>query len=298
MTNLDSILKSRDITFLTKVHLVKAMVFPVVMYRCDSWTIKKAEHWRIDIFKLWWWRRLLAVPWTARRSNQFILKEINPEYSLEGLMLKLKLQYFGHLMWRSDSLEKTLMLGKMKAEGEGDSRGWDGWMASLTQWRWVWVSFGSWWWTERPDVLQSMGSQIVVHEWVTELTERQTKYSFMDEWSEVKWNSFSLVWLFVMPWTSPWISLGQNTGVHSLSLLQWIFPTQGLNPVLLHCRWILYCLRHQGSPNQLTIRQLSKKRNSLGTSLMVQWLRIHLAIQGTRVWSLVWELRSHMSQGD
>ena len=111
MTNLDSILKSRDITLPTKVHLVKAMVFPVVIYGCESWTIKKAECWRIDAFELWCWRRLLRVPWTARRSNQSILKEISPECSLEGLMLKLKLQYFGHLMQRADSLEKTLMLG-------------------------------------------------------------------------------------------------------------------------------------------------------------------------------------------
>ena len=113
MTNLDSILKSRDITLPTKVRLVKAMVFPVVMYECQSWTIKKAEHQRIDAFEPWCWRRLLRVPWTARRSNQSILKEISPEYSLAGLMLKLKLQYFGHLMWRTDSLEKTLMLGKI-----------------------------------------------------------------------------------------------------------------------------------------------------------------------------------------
>ena len=114
MTNLDSILKSRDITLQTKVHLVKAMVFPVVMYGCESWTIKKAEHRRIDVFELWCWKRLLRVPWTARRSNQSILKEISPECSLEGLMLKLKLQYFGHLMRRADSFEKTLMLGKIE----------------------------------------------------------------------------------------------------------------------------------------------------------------------------------------
>ena len=120
MRNLDSILKSRDITLLTKVHLVKAVVFPVVMYGCESWSIKKAEHWRIDAFELWRWRRLLRVPWTARRSNQSILKEISPEYSLEGLMLKLKLQYFGYLMRRTDSLENTLMLGKI----EGGRRGW------------------------------------------------------------------------------------------------------------------------------------------------------------------------------
>ena len=120
-----------------KVRLVKAMVFPIVIYGCESWTIKKAECRRIDAFELWCWRRLLRVPWTAKRSNQYILKEIYPEYSLEGLMLKLKLQYFGHLMWRTDSLEKTLMLGKIEGGGEGNNRGWDGWMASPTQWTWV-----------------------------------------------------------------------------------------------------------------------------------------------------------------
>ena len=125
MINIDSILKSRDINLLTKVCLVKAMVFPVVMYGCESWTVKKAEHRRIDVFELWCWGRLLRVPWTARRSNQSILKEISPECSLEGLMLKLKLHYFGHLIWRTDSLEKTLMLGKSEdGEGEkGDDRG-------------------------------------------------------------------------------------------------------------------------------------------------------------------------------
>ena len=114
MTNLDSILNSRDVTLSTKVRIVKAMVFPVIMYGCESWTIKKAEHWRVDAFELWCWRRLLRVPWTARRSNQSILKAISPGCSLEGLMLKLKLQYFGHLMWRADSFEKTLMLGKIE----------------------------------------------------------------------------------------------------------------------------------------------------------------------------------------
>ena len=132
MTNLDSILKSRDITLLTKVRLVKAMVFPVVMYGCESWYIKKAEYQRIDAFELWCWRRFLGVPWTARRSNQSILKEISPEYSLEGLMLKLKLQYFGYLMRRTDLLEKTLLLGKI------DSRRRRGQQRikrlSLTQW--------------------------------------------------------------------------------------------------------------------------------------------------------------------
>ena len=123
MTNLDSIFKSRDITLPTKVHLVKAMVFPAVMYGCESWTVKKAEHRRIDAFELWYWRRLLRVPWTSRRSNQSLLKEIRPGCSLEGPMLKLKLQYFGHLMQRAESFKKTLMLGKMRAGGEGDYRG-------------------------------------------------------------------------------------------------------------------------------------------------------------------------------
>ena len=142
MTNLDSIFKSRDITLLTKVCLIKAMVFPVVMYGCESWTVKKAERWRIDSFEVWCWKRLLRVPWTARRSNQPVLKEINPGISLEGMMLKLKLQYFGHLMGRIDSLEKTLMLGGTGAGGEGDNRGWDGWMASRTFWTWVCVHSG------------------------------------------------------------------------------------------------------------------------------------------------------------
>ena len=121
MTNIDSIFKSRDITLLTKVYLVKAMVFPVVMYGCENWTIKIAEHWKTDAFELWCWRRLLRIPWTARRSNQSILKEISPEYPLEGLMLKVKLQYFGHLMQRIESLEKIMMLGKIEGRRR---RGW------------------------------------------------------------------------------------------------------------------------------------------------------------------------------
>ena len=132
MTNLDSIFKSRDITVPTKVHLVKAMVYPIVMYGCESWTVKKAERWRIDAFELWCWRRLLSVPWTARRSNHSILKEISPEYSLEGLMLKLKLQYFGHLMQRTDLFQKTLMLGKIEGgrrRGRQDEMvGWHHWL--------------------------------------------------------------------------------------------------------------------------------------------------------------------------
>ena len=163
MTNLDSILKSRDITLVTKVHLVKAVVFPVVMYGCESWTINKAECRRIDAFELWCWRRLWRVSWTARRL------EISPEYSLEGLMLKLKLQYFGHLTERTDSFEKTLMLGKIEG---GRRRGWQRmrWLDSITDSvDWVWASSGSWWWTGKPGVLQSIGSQRVGHHWWTEL---------------------------------------------------------------------------------------------------------------------------------
>ena len=132
------------------------------MYECESWTINKAEHLKIDAFELWCWRRLLRVPWTIRRCNQSILKEISPEYSLEGLMLKLKLQYFGHLMGRTDSLGKTLMLGRIEG---GRRRGrWQ-----MVGWMWVWVGSGSWWWTEKPGVLQSMGSQRVGQDWATEL---------------------------------------------------------------------------------------------------------------------------------
>ena len=135
---------------------------------CESWTIMKAEHRRIDAFKLWCWRRLLRVPWTERRSNQSILKEISPEYSLEGLKLKLKLQYFGHLMRRADSLEKTLMLGKTEGRRRGWQR-WEGWMASPAQWTWVWAGSRSWWCTGKPGVLQSMGSQRAGHNWATDL---------------------------------------------------------------------------------------------------------------------------------
>ena len=138
------------------------------MYGCESWTKKKAEHQRMDVFELWCWR-LLRVPWTARRSNQSILKEISPEYSLEGLMLKLKLQYFGHLMQRTNSLEKTLILGMIEGGRRGDTRGSDGWMTSPTHWTWVWVNSGSWWWTGKPGMLHSLGSQRVRNDWATEL---------------------------------------------------------------------------------------------------------------------------------
>ena len=146
MTNLDSILKSKHITLPTKVHLLKAMVFPVVTYGCESWTIKKAECQRIDAFKLLCWRILLRVPWTSRSSSQSILKEISPGCSLDGLMLNLNLQYFGRLMQRADSFEKYLTLGKIEGgRRRGQNRGWDGWMAWPTHWTWVWMNSGSWW---------------------------------------------------------------------------------------------------------------------------------------------------------
>ena len=170
MTNLDSIFKSRDIILSTKVHLVKSMVFPVVMYGYESWTIKKAERQRIGAFELWCWRRLLRVPWTARRSNQSILKE----RSVLGVHWK---DWFWS--WNSNTLatwyeeltylKRPWCWERLRAGGEGDYRGWDGWMASPTQWTRLWVDSGSWWWTERPGVLQFMGSQRVGHDWADEL---------------------------------------------------------------------------------------------------------------------------------
>ena len=169
MTKLDSIFKSKDITLPTKVHLVKAMIFPVVMYGCESLTVKKAEHQRIEAFELWCWRRRLRVPWTARRSNQSILKEISPKYSLVGLMLKLKLQNSGHLMQRADSFERPWCWERLKAGGEGDGRGWDGWMASLTWWTWVWAS--SWELVMDREACPAAvhGVAKVRHDWATEL---------------------------------------------------------------------------------------------------------------------------------
>ena len=169
MTNLDSILKSRDITLSTKVCLVKAMVFPVVMYGCASWTLKKAEHRRIDASELWCWRKLLRVLWTARRPNQSILKETSLRCSLEGLMLKLKLQYLATWCEERTLWKRPWCWERLKAGGEGDYRGRDGWVASPTQWTWVWVNSGSGWWTGRPGMLQSMGSQRVGHDRATEL---------------------------------------------------------------------------------------------------------------------------------
>ena len=189
-----------------------------------SWTIKKAEHWKLDAFELWCWRRFLRVPRIARRSNQSILREINPEYSLEGLMLKLKLQYFGHLMWTADSLEKTWVLRKI----EGKRRR-----------RW-----------QRMGLLDSITDSVdmnLIKFW--EIVKDREAWHLQS----VKWKLLSHVRLFVTPWTicSPQNSLGHNTRVGSLSLLQGIFPTQGLNPGLPHCRWIPYQLSHKGSPRIL-----------------------------------------------
>ena len=169
MTNLDSKLKSRDITLSTNVHLVKVMVFPVVMYGCESQPMKKAERWRIDASELGSWRRLLRAPWTARRSNQSILMQISPEYSLEGWMLKLKLQYFGHLMWRTDFIRKDCDAGKDRRQEEKGLKEDEmvGWHHRLDGW--VWAGSRSWWWTGHPGVLQFVGSQIVGRNWATEL---------------------------------------------------------------------------------------------------------------------------------
>ena len=157
MTNVDSILKSRDITLPTKVHLVKAMVFPVVMYGCESWTIKKAEHRRIDAFELWCWRRLLRIPWTARKSNQSILKEISPECSLEGLMLKLKLQYLATWCKELTHWKRPWCWERLNSGRGEDNRRWDGWIASPNQWTWLWASSRSWWWTGKPRVMHPWG---------------------------------------------------------------------------------------------------------------------------------------------
>ena len=185
------------------------MVFPVVMYGCESWTIKKAEHRRIDAFGLWCWRRLLRVPWTERRSNQSLLKEISPGCSLEGLMLKLKLQYFGHLMQRADSFfqMRPWYWEKLRTGGEGDDRGWDDRMASPTQWMWVWVGSGSWWWTGRPGVLWFIGSQRVGHDWVTKLN----------------WTDSSFQWCLTLCDPRDCIRPGSSAhGILQTRILEWV----------------------------------------------------------------------------
>ena len=200
--------------------------------------LKKTEWQRIDAVELWYWRRLLNVPWTARRFRHSILEGINLVCSLKGLMLKLKLRSFGHLMQRADSLEKTLTWERLKVGGEVDGRGWDGWMASPTHWVWVSVNFGSWWWTGRPGMLQSMDSQRFAHDWATEVN-----------WSTSRSVMSDSLWPHGVH--SPWNSLGQNTRVSSLSLFEGIFPSQGSIPGLWRCRPILYQLSHQGNPRIL-----------------------------------------------
>ena len=176
MTNLDSTLKSRDITLPANVHVVEAMVFPIVMYGCESWTIKKAERFRIDALELWCWRRLLRVPWTARRSNQLILKETSPNIHWKDWCFSWNSNTLATLCKKTDSSEKTLMLGKIEGRRRGRQR--MRWLDGITDWRtWVWVSSSSWWWTGKPGVLQSMGLQRVGQDWATELKESQISQS-------------------------------------------------------------------------------------------------------------------------
>ena len=192
--------KNRDITLPTKVHLVKAMVFPVVMYGYESWTVKKVERWRIDAFELWCWRRLLRVPWTARRSTQSILKAISPGISLEGMMLKLKLQDFGHLIRRADSLEKTLMLGGIGGRRRRGGRGWDGWMTSLTWWTWVITFIPEW----TPGIGDGQGGLACCDSW-------GHKESDTTEW--LNWTELSVIFLIIL------LKSGNCVLMYSLSLL-------------------------------------------------------------------------------
>ena len=215
MTNLDSIFKSRDITLPRKVHLVKAMVFPVVMYGCESWPVKKAERWIIDAFVLWFWRRFLRVLWTARRSNQSILKEISPRCSLEGLMIKLKLQYLATSCEELTHWKRLWCWEGLGAGGEREDRGWDGWMASLTQWMWVWVNSGSWWWTGRPGMLQFVGSQRVGHDWATELNWTRLVITFLPRSKHllISWlQSPSAVILEKLQWSALIFYMGFSCG--------------------------------------------------------------------------------------
>ena len=194
MTNLDSILKRRDTTLPTKFHLVKAMVFPVVMYGCESRTIKKAECWGIDAFEPWCWRNVLRVPWIARRSNQPILKKISPEYSLEGLIWSQNSNILATWWEELTHWKRPRCWERLKAGGERDDRGWDGWIASSTQWTWAWVNSRSWWWTGSPGMLQSMGWQRVGHNWSNLAAAAYIKHLF----SSVQ--SLSHVRLFATPW--------------------------------------------------------------------------------------------------
>ena len=273
-----SILKSRDITLLIKVHLVKAMVFPIVMYGCESWTVKKAECWSIDAIELWCWKNSweslgLQGDQTSQSYRKPVLKIHWKDWcwSCNSNTLATWCEKLTH--W-----ERPWCWERLKVGGEGDNRGWDGWMASLTWWTWVWASSGSWWWTGKPDVLQYMGSQRVGHIWGTELIQVWGKH--LNQMSvKVKSESHSVVSNSFWPHGlySPWNSPGQNTGVGSLSLLQGIFPTQGSNPGLLHCRRILYQLSHKGSPNQIS----GSSKNSSVTCIISHKESV---IPGEQVW--------------
>jgi len=240
--------------FADKVHLVKALVFPVVMYGCESWTIKKVENWRTNAFELWCWRRLLRVPWTARRSNQSILKEISPEYSLEGLTLKLKLHTLATWCKELTHWKRPWCWERLKAGGEGDNRGWDGRMAPPTQWTWVWAIPESWWWTGKPGVLQSMGLQ------------SRTCLSNLSNDNNPIWGSLAfLPHLNSSTVNFPFFKVEQRTplipgvslsvlsgssvhGIFQARILEWVTipfsrgssQPQGSNPGLLYCRQILY----------------------------------------------------------
>ena len=220
-THLDSILKSRDITLPTKVRLVKAMVFPVVMYGCESWTVKKTEHWRIDVFELRFWRRLLRVPWTARRSNQSVLKETSPGCSLEGLILKLKLHTLATSCKELTHWKRPWCWEGLGAGGEGDNRGWDGWMASPTQCTWVWVNSGSWWWTGRPGMLWLMGLQ---------------SQTWLSDWTKLNW--ISAYW--TNEWVNNWLLVRRLEFCDRYS--EWLYPNY-LIPLcgffLLKFLWLL-----------------------------------------------------------
>ena len=254
MTNLDSILKSKDITLPTKVHLVKVMVFPVTVYGCESWTVKKGERWRTDAFELCCWRRLLRVPWTTRISNQPILKETSPGCSLEGLMLKLKLQYFGHPMQRTDSFDKTLMHRKIEGRRR---RGWQRVKcldASQTQWIWVWVNSGSWWWTGRP----------VVHG----VTKSWTRLSDWTEWAcrGHSWISHHVPQVLIFPL------------VETLGFLKEDRMRSALSHSCYYVRWNTLCIRcykrfyvasrHVMSGNRIILHYFYRLKLSLITVYM------------------------------
>ena len=217
MTNLDSILKNRDITLPTKIHLVKAMVFLIVMYGCESWTIKKAEGGRIDAFELCYWRRLLRAPWTARRSNQSILKEISLNIHWKDWCWS-----WNSIFWSLDAkswlIWKDPDVGKDWRPEEKGKTGWDGWMASPTQWAWIWVNSSNWWWTGRPSLLQFMGSQRVGHDWVTELN--WTEWASLVAQLVKNLHAMRETWIWSLDWEDP---LEKGTATHS-TILAWRIP--------------------------------------------------------------------------